>query len=145
MGASLHLSRLPLRRDHGPELQARAEKLRRQGSLRRYETIGRFRDFRSTINQAFKNAYWGIRGNYRSMPTDCPQRDDAWAGSATVLRAVSARASCSAIRCSTKWLRATSSAGQRRLRAGGSAHWTFDQHSGNVTAGGSSLRGRHAL
>ena len=30
----------------------------------------------------FKNAYWGIRGNYRGMPTDCPQRDErhGWLG-----------------------------------------------------------------
>ncbi|MCK5208700.1 MAG: hypothetical protein KAQ79_11785 [Cyclobacteriaceae bacterium] len=28
------------------------------------------------LNQIYKNAVGGIRGNYRSMPTDCPQRDD---------------------------------------------------------------------
>ncbi len=34
------------------------------------------------INSIYKNAYWGIRGNYRSMPTDCPQRDErqGWLG-----------------------------------------------------------------
>ena len=32
-----------------------------------------------------KNAYWGIRGNYRGMPTDCPQRDErlGWLGDRT--------------------------------------------------------------
>ena len=26
--------------------------------------------------------FWGIRGNYRSIPTDCPQRDErqGWLG-----------------------------------------------------------------
>ena len=30
----------------------------------------------------YRNAYWGLRGNYRSMPTDCPQRDErmGWLG-----------------------------------------------------------------
>ncbi len=34
------------------------------------------------INSIYKNAYWGIRGNYRSIPTDCPQRDErqGWLG-----------------------------------------------------------------
>lgn len=34
------------------------------------------------INQIYKNAFWGIRGNYRSIPTDCPQRDErhGWLG-----------------------------------------------------------------
>lgn len=34
------------------------------------------------INQIYQNARWGIRGNYRSIPTDCPQRDErqAWLG-----------------------------------------------------------------
>ncbi len=34
------------------------------------------------INQVYKNAIWGIRGNYRSIPTDCPQRDErqGWLG-----------------------------------------------------------------
>ncbi len=34
------------------------------------------------INQIYKNAVWGIRGNYRSIPTDCPQRDErqGWLG-----------------------------------------------------------------
>ena len=37
------------------------------------------------INAVYRNAYWGIRGNYRSMPTDCPQRDErmGWTGDHT--------------------------------------------------------------
>ena len=37
------------------------------------------------INAVYRNAYWGIRGNYRSMPTDCPQRDErmGWTGDRT--------------------------------------------------------------
>lgn len=40
----------------------------------------------STLNQIYKNAYWGIRGNYRGMPTDCPQRDErmGWLGDRAV-------------------------------------------------------------
>jgi alpha-L-rhamnosidase len=34
------------------------------------------------INGVFKNAFWGVRGNYHGMPTDCPQRDErmGWLG-----------------------------------------------------------------
>ena len=37
------------------------------------------------INAVYRNAFWGIRGNYRSMPTDCPQRDErlGWTGDRT--------------------------------------------------------------
>lgn len=46
------------------------------------ETTGSFETNNDIINQTFKNAYWGIRGNYRGMPTDCPQRDErqGWLG-----------------------------------------------------------------
>jgi alpha-L-rhamnosidase len=34
------------------------------------------------LNQIYTNVFWGTRGNYRSMPTDCPQRDErqGWLG-----------------------------------------------------------------
>ena len=34
------------------------------------------------LNQIHHNVFWGIRGNYRSIPTDCPQRDErqGWLG-----------------------------------------------------------------
>ncbi len=46
------------------------------------ETIGKFKSENQILNQIYKNAYWGIRGNYRSFPTDCPQRDErqGWLG-----------------------------------------------------------------
>src|SRR5690554_1816166 len=49
------------------------------------ETTGSFETNNEIINQIFKNAYWGIRGNYRGMPTDCPQRDErqGWLGDRT--------------------------------------------------------------
>lgn len=49
------------------------------------ETTGQFETSNETINQVFKNAFWGIRGNYRGMPTDCPQRDErhGWLGDRT--------------------------------------------------------------
>jgi alpha-L-rhamnosidase len=44
--------------------------------------IGNFETSDETINQIYRNAWWGIRGNYRSFPTDCPQRDERmpWLG-----------------------------------------------------------------
>lgn len=49
------------------------------------ETIGQFETMNKTINQIHKNAFWGIRGNYRGMPMDCPQRDErlGWLGDRT--------------------------------------------------------------
>ncbi|MDR0384634.1 MAG: glycoside hydrolase family 78 protein [Prevotellaceae bacterium] len=46
------------------------------------ETTGTFQTSDETINQIYKNALWGIKGNYRGMPTDCPQRDErmGWLG-----------------------------------------------------------------
>ena len=47
--------------------------------------IGRFHTSNEIINAVYRNAVWGIRGNYRSMPTDCPQRDErmGWTGDRT--------------------------------------------------------------
>lgn len=46
------------------------------------EQTGYFETSNSLINQIYKNAYWSIRGNYRGMPTDCPQRSErmGWTG-----------------------------------------------------------------
>ena len=43
---------------------------------------GHFKSSNPLVDQIHKNAYWGIRGNYRGMPTDCPQRDErlGWLG-----------------------------------------------------------------
>lgn len=48
-------------------------------------TIGHFCSSDTVLNRIYRNAYWGIRGNYRGMPTDCPQRDErmAWLGDRT--------------------------------------------------------------
>ena len=50
------------------------------------EVSGQFESSNETLNQIYKNAYWGIRGNYRGMPTDCPQRDErmGWLGDRAV-------------------------------------------------------------
>ena len=43
---------------------------------------GDFKCSDPTITQVLKNARWGIRGNYLSIPTDCPQRQErqGWQG-----------------------------------------------------------------
>jgi alpha-L-rhamnosidase len=48
--------------------------------------IGTFSSSNDNINHIFRNAVWGIRGNYRSFPTDCPQRDErqGWLGDRAV-------------------------------------------------------------
>jgi alpha-L-rhamnosidase len=46
------------------------------------ESAGTFTCSNSMINRIYGNVVWGVRGNYRSMPTDCPQRDErqGWLG-----------------------------------------------------------------
>lgn len=48
-------------------------------------TTGSFESSDEMLNRIYHNAYWGIRGNYRGMPTDCPQRDErmGWFGDRT--------------------------------------------------------------
>ncbi|MCR4764863.1 MAG: glycoside hydrolase family 78 protein, partial [Bacteroidaceae bacterium] len=48
-------------------------------------TTGTFESSNDTLNKIYANATWGIRGNYRGMPTDCPQRDErmGWLGDRT--------------------------------------------------------------
>jgi len=46
------------------------------------DQIGEFETSNPLVNQIYHNVFWGVRGNYRSMPTDCPQRDErlGWMG-----------------------------------------------------------------
>jgi alpha-L-rhamnosidase len=50
------------------------------------QTIGAFETSNNIINQIHKNAYWGIRSNYKGMPIDCPQRNERqpWLGDRTM-------------------------------------------------------------
>jgi alpha-L-rhamnosidase len=59
----------------------------------------------SRINQLQSNIQWGQRGNYISIPTDCPQRDErlGWMGDAQVfIRTATGNADVAAF--FTKWL-----------------------------------------
>ena len=46
---------------------------------------GSFSTSDTIVNSIYRNATWGIRGNYHGMPTDCPQRDErlGWLGDRT--------------------------------------------------------------
>ena len=46
------------------------------------ETTGSFQTSNQTINDIYKNAWWGIASNYKGMPVDCPQRNERqpWLG-----------------------------------------------------------------
>ena len=51
------------------------------------EKTADFTSSSSLLNQLHHNIYWGVRGNYRSIPTDCPQRDErqGWMGDRSVV------------------------------------------------------------
>ena len=44
--------------------------------------VADFSSSNALLNRLHKNIFWGVRGNYRSIPTDCPQRDErqGWLG-----------------------------------------------------------------
>jgi alpha-L-rhamnosidase len=46
------------------------------------QAIADFKSSSELLNQIHHNVFWGIRSNYRSIPTDCPQRDErqGWLG-----------------------------------------------------------------
>jgi len=48
--------------------------------------IGSFECSSAEVNKLYSNIVWGMRGNYLSVPTDCPQRDErlGWAGDTQV-------------------------------------------------------------
>ena len=50
------------------------------------KSVGSFETSDSRINQLWSNIRWGQRGNFLSVPTDCPQRDErlGWTGDAQV-------------------------------------------------------------
>jgi alpha-L-rhamnosidase len=45
-------------------------------------TAGEFECSNELLNKIYRAIVWGVRGNYRSIPTDCPQRDErqGWLG-----------------------------------------------------------------
>ncbi|MGA9869653.1 MAG: family 78 glycoside hydrolase catalytic domain, partial [Rhodococcus sp. (in: high G+C Gram-positive bacteria)] len=49
-------------------------------------TIGSFACSNPELNQLHSNVVWGMRGNFLSVPTDCPQRDErlGWTGDLAV-------------------------------------------------------------
>jgi alpha-L-rhamnosidase len=50
------------------------------------QTVGSFETSNAILNQIHKNAFWGIRSNYKGMPIDCPQRNERqpWLGDRTM-------------------------------------------------------------
>ena len=50
------------------------------------DTAIRFESGHAKLNRLARNAFWGQRGNFLDMPTDCPQRDErlGWTGDAQV-------------------------------------------------------------
>lgn len=46
------------------------------------ETLYTFECANPILNRIVKNAFWGVRSNYKGMPVDCPQRDERqpWVG-----------------------------------------------------------------
>jgi alpha-L-rhamnosidase len=67
--------------------------------------VMKFETSNKMVNQLQHNIYWGQRGNYLSVPTDCPQRDErlGWMGDAEVF-ARTAAYNCEVAPFLTKWL-----------------------------------------
>ncbi|HVX86642.1 MAG TPA: family 78 glycoside hydrolase catalytic domain [Phycisphaerae bacterium] len=56
-------------------------------------TTGTFECSNPEVNRLYENTVWGMRSNYISIPTDCPQRDErmGWMGDAQVFAPTAAR------------------------------------------------------
>jgi alpha-L-rhamnosidase len=52
----------------------------------RMDITGEIETSNEKVNQLFKNALWGQKGNFLDIPTDCPQRDErlGWTGDAQI-------------------------------------------------------------
>ncbi len=52
----------------------------------RMDTTGAIETSHEKVNQLFRNALWGQKGNFLDIPTDCPQRDErlGWTGDAQI-------------------------------------------------------------
>lgn len=50
------------------------------------DIIGEITTSNEKVNQLFRNAMWGQKGNFLDIPTDCPQRDErlGWSGDAQI-------------------------------------------------------------
>jgi len=50
------------------------------------QAVGRFECSHAGVNRLWRNAFWSQKGNFLSVPTDCPQRDErlGWMGDAQV-------------------------------------------------------------
>ncbi|MGI6106636.1 MAG: family 78 glycoside hydrolase catalytic domain [Lachnospiraceae bacterium] len=50
------------------------------------ERLGNIETSDPLVNQLFHNAWWGQKGNFLDIPTDCPQRDEryGWTGDAQI-------------------------------------------------------------
>lgn len=51
-----------------------------------FDIVGEFASSSPPLDRLFKNIEWGLRGNFVSIPTDCPQRDErlGWLADAQV-------------------------------------------------------------
>jgi alpha-L-rhamnosidase len=56
-------------------------------------STGTFESSNPDLNRLYQNIVWGQRGNFLSVPTDCPQRDErmGWMGDAQVFAPTAAR------------------------------------------------------
>lgn len=50
------------------------------------DLIGEIKTSNEKVNQLFRNALWGQKGNFLDLPSDCPQRDErlGWTGDAQI-------------------------------------------------------------
>ncbi|KAL3458154.1 bacterial alpha-L-rhamnosidase domain protein [Aspergillus heterothallicus] len=67
----------------GAELENSAEAIVCHTDMK---SIGGFSSSNSLLNKLYQNIVWGMRGNFFSVPTDCPQRDErlGWSGDLAV-------------------------------------------------------------
>ncbi|MGE4569354.1 MAG: family 78 glycoside hydrolase catalytic domain, partial [Bacteroidales bacterium] len=70
------------------------------------EATGSYTSSNPLINRLFENIQWGQRGNFLSIPTDCPQRDErvGWTGDAQVFARAATYFSPNVAQFYNRWL-----------------------------------------
>ena len=76
LGAGVHVPRLPVRRDRRLARSARPGAVIAVVIHSDMERTGWFASSHPLVDRLHENVVWGLRGNFLSVPTDCPQRDE---------------------------------------------------------------------
>ncbi|MBI5294688.1 MAG: family 78 glycoside hydrolase catalytic domain [Chloroflexi bacterium] len=101
------------------------------------DITGQIETSNAKVNQLFRNALWGQKGNFLDVPTDCPQRDErlGWTGDAQMFSGTA----CFNMDSAAFFAKFGYDMGREQAKFGGMVPWVVPTVS--MTGGGSSAWG----